>query len=208
MKTFGQGGSGEGEVKDPRGLAVDSNQLVYVANTGNDRIEVFKKDGSFVKQIGIGQLQRPENVTVKDDCVCVADTSNHRICIFQKGRLAQTVGTRGSGPGQFMNPSAVAFSPDGDMFVTDHKNCRVQVFSSKGQYLREFGGDQLRGPQHIIITSNEEVFIADWGSGHVAIFNTSGDLLHRLYVPCPYGLAVDDNRGLLVTDYDKVHVYN
>ena len=64
IQTFGEVGIGKGQLKNPRGLAVDASGLVYVANEGNGRVEVFKEDGSFVRQIGVGQLKSPWDVTI------------------------------------------------------------------------------------------------------------------------------------------------
>jgi sugar lactone lactonase YvrE len=185
---------------------VDTNGLVYIANEGNGRVEVFKEDGSFVRQIGVGQLERPCNVTIYGDRLFIPDTANHRVLTFNtSGELTQTIGGPGGGPGQFRGPTAVAVY-NNELFITDYNN-RVQVFSVNGQYNRELLRGQVRGPEDILITPDGEVLIADLGNHRVDIFNTSGDLLHRLDVPGPRCLAINTNSELLVTGEDGVCVF-
>ena len=108
---------------------------------------MLKEDGTFVRQIGVGELKYPWNVTINNNHVYVVDTWNHRISIFTlEGQLVRTIGSQGSGPGQFYYPSAPAFSPDGDMYVGDWNNHRIQVFTAGGVYKREFGKDELKIP--------------------------------------------------------------
>ena len=186
---------------------MDTTGLVYVANVDNGRVEVFKEDGSFVRQIGVGQLKGPWNVTIYGDRLYIPDFDNHRVLTFNtSGELTQTIGG-GGGPGQFDFPTAVAVY-NNELFITDYwNNNRVQVFSVNGQYNRELLRDQVRAPRDILITPDGEVLIADLGNHRVDIFNTSGDLLHRLDVPDPRGLAINTNSELLVTGVDGVCVF-
>ena len=199
IRSFGQPGSGNLQLMRPVGVAVDANGLVYVANNNIHCIDVFRVDGTFVKQFG--QLTKPRHVTINNGNLYVADCVNHRIAIFTlEGQLIRTIGSRGSGPGQFTYLSAVAFSPDGDMYVADMNNHRIQVFNSDGVYQRQFGGGQLNYPRDILITADGHVLVTDSRNNRVVIFNTTGQIIHSFQVPSPpYGLAIDHNGDLLVT---------
>ena len=200
MRVFGQKGNGEGQLNTPYGLAVDSGGLVYVANYYNSRVEVLKEDGTFVRQIGAGQLKYPKNVTVYNQQVYVADTYNHRISSYtMQGQLVRHIGERGSGPGQFKWPGSVAFSPDGDMYISDTYNNRIQVLDLNGQFKEEFCKSELKNPRDLVITADGDVFIADKSN----IFRSSGSahhLVHTFEVKSPRGLGIINNGDILVTD--------
>ena len=198
IRSFGQQGSGNGQLYFPRGIAVYTDGLVYVSN--NHLIEVFKMDGTFVKHFGVVQLSNPWGVTVNNKQVYVADSGHHRISIFTlEGQCICTIGSRGSGPGQFNYPSAVAISPDGDMYITDD-NHRVQVFSPDGVFQKEFGKGQLNCPRDILITADGHVLVANTGNNHVVVFNTAGQVIHSFQVGSGLRcLAIDNNGELLVT---------
>ncbi len=106
--------------------------------------------------------------------VWVADFGNQRIQAFEDGgQHALTIGTRGSGPGQFNDPCGIAVGPSGLVFVADTWNGRVQVFDEKGGWLREWGG-AFFGPRGIAVDGGGTVFVADTGNGRVVRFDGFG----------------------------------
>ena len=204
MRVFGQEGSGKGQLNNPYGLAVDSEGLVYVANCSNNRIEVLREDGTFVRQFGAGQLSYPWNITINNQQVYIADTNNHRISIYtMQGQLVRHIGEHGSGPGQLYQPSAVTFSPDGDMYVADWGNHRIQVLDANGQFKREFGKGELSSPRDLVIIADSDVLVVDRGNNRVAVFDSCGNannLVHNFEVNNPLCLAIDSDGDILVTD--------
>ena len=212
IRSFGQQGCGNGQLYNPIGIAIDHDNRLYIGSYRNNRIEVLESDGTFVRHIGAGHLSAPYGVTVHNKHVFVAEYGHHRILVFSlDGQLIHTIGLHGSGPGQFNGPCAVAFAPeeDGDMYVLDRDNSRIQVFDAHGMYQREFGKGQVAKPMDIICTTDHHVLVADYGNCRVVIFNTMGQLIHSfqdLVDSNPYGLAIDHNGDLLVTLYNTNQV--
>jgi tripartite motif-containing protein 71 len=118
------------------GLAVDSNNNVYVTDSGNNRVEKFSDNGTLISILGKsgkkdGQFLSPLAITVdQSDNVYVADTGNNRIQKFDSnGNFITKIGSAGSGDGQFLYPTGVAIDLH-NLYVTDRSNNRVQVYSS------------------------------------------------------------------------------
>ena len=173
---------------------------MYVSNNWNKRIEVLREGGNFVKQIGVGHLSRPWGVTVNKKHVYVADYGYKRISIFTlEGQLVRIFGSPSNGP------SSVAIAPNGDLYVTDFSNHRVQVYNSDCVYQRQFGEGQLKNPNGILITSDGHVLVADSANNRVVIFNTMGQIIRSFQIGgWPIGLAIDDNGDLFVAlNHDK-----
>ena len=208
IRSFGQKGSGNGRLNYPCGTAIDADGLVYVCNSINHCIEVFKEEGTFVRQFGVGLLSRPYDVTINNEQVYVADAGKHKIYIFTpEGQLVRTIGTKGRWNGQFHWPSAVAISPDGDMYVTDYINRRVQVFSPDGVFQRELGVGHLNSPHDILITADGYVLVSDYMDRCIVVFNTTGELIHSFKLgSSPRCLAIDHKGDLLVTLYYKLQL--
>jgi len=118
-----------------------------VADTGNDRVQVLKTDGSLVAVLGVikgeeeaavQELQSPQAVALSPDgkIIAVADTGNHRVRIFsaKSGRPIQSFGMRGDGNGQLEKPVSLSFDPKGNILVLDNE--RIQAFSSIGEWIK------------------------------------------------------------------------
>ena len=203
VNTFGCHGSNRGELRFPNGMALDGLDHLYVANCENNRIEVFNANGGCLKRLGRNSLTHPTDVAINHHQVYVADSGNHRIAVFSlRGDLISTFGTKGGGPGQFEWPSSLVFSPAGELFVADCNRHRVLVLTADGKFLREFGKGNLYNPLDILIAADGSVLVNDTGYNRIAVFNgDSGALLHTFPASSPYGLAVDSQGDLLVTDF-------
>jgi hypothetical protein len=127
---FGGPGDGTFRMRSPHAIDV-SDTMAVVADTGHNRIQVFEPSGKHVRNLGSEQLglRRPEGVAIDDSGhIWVADTHNHRVlCLDDDGTVLRTIGSWGSFPGQFMEPSGID-AGGGRVVVTDRLNHRVQVF--------------------------------------------------------------------------------
>jgi DNA-binding beta-propeller fold protein YncE len=140
LRAFGEKSEeGEADAKpgtffSPADLAFDSQERLYVLDSQNRRIQIFDKNGKFLKQIGqkVGKIQFIEPVDIaldENDYLCVADRGGHRVSIFDsEGRLVLGFGSAGSGPGYFPNLSAIE-SSQGRIYVADERADNIQVFA-------------------------------------------------------------------------------
>lgn len=186
---FGEEGSGEGEFGDPEGADVDSEGNLYVADSDNNRVQVFDSEGDFLFQFGEtgsgeGQFDHPYGVAVDaQDDLYVVDNHNHRVQKFDsEGNFLIEFGQEGSGEGQFRRPYGVDTDSKGNVYVGDFELDRVQKFDSEGNFLLELGetgsGEgQFDTPFGIAVgrygTSFgglPAVFVADWGNHRVQVF--------------------------------------
>src|SRR5437764_165652 len=117
------------------GLAV-SGQFVYVADTGNDRIQRFDlRGGQGAVVVPPGTLAAPQGLAVRGTRLLVADDQHHRLAVFDTGGHPLTsVGGPGAGPGQLRNPYDAAADAQGRVFVADDLNPRIVRYSSPPAY--------------------------------------------------------------------------
>ncbi|HET8861957.1 MAG TPA: hypothetical protein VFM94_01755, partial [Solirubrobacterales bacterium] len=172
--TFGSSGSGPGKLQEPNGIAYgrrpgflisEGPGELLVADTGNDRVEVFAPRTTFAVKLGDfltafgspgtgnAQFDGPTDVAVDPDepaAYYVVDSGNGRV---QKAKASwddktktlslsyvSQFGSKGSGAGQLSNPTAAAMDPTtGAVAVTDTGNHRVGEFLPAGSYVGAFG---------------------------------------------------------------------
>ncbi len=124
-----------GRLAYPRGAAVNTVGELYVANTGNDRIDVFDASGTLKRSFGtsgraVGQFDGPLGVAADSTGIrAVTDPVNGRVQLINPdGTIATVWGSPNPGPTVLPNPVAVAFDAGGNGFVLDNRRSTIVVF--------------------------------------------------------------------------------
>ncbi len=184
LKEWGKAGAAPGQFNKPKGIAIAPNDAgLYVADSGNHRIQKFDLDGNSLLLWGDqgtapAQFNEPSGIAVgPDGMVYVADLWNARIQKFDsEGKF---ITQWDAGDGRFYGPRDVGVSPKNEVFVADTGNKRIMVYSSDGQFLRKWGsGGKQQGqfdePVGLAISSGNEVFVADTVNQRVQVFDDMG----------------------------------
>lgn len=191
-RIIGKAGTGPGEFNAPGGVGVDSDGAIYVADFYNHRIQKLTPDGQFIRQWGAGTHPRaragsaavsfsyPTDVAIAaEGKIYVADGYNDRVQLFNRdGSFSRKWGgpfaANISGPfnGWFATLTSLAIGPQGNIFVADFYNHRVQKFTPGGRFLTSFGRrgkgrDALRYPIAVAVASDGVVFVADYGNNRI-----------------------------------------
>lgn len=178
-----------------RGVAIGSDGSAYVSDVGNFRIDVFAPDGTFVRAFG-------KDVNPGGGDVCTASSGCQE-------------GLDGEGAGAMNEPQGVAFGPEGNLFVADKVNNRIDVFAPDGTFVRAFGkgvkpgggdvctsacepGDStgvagaMDGPTGIAADAGA-LYVSDYGNGRIDVFSPAGAFLRA------FGKDVDPGGGDVCT---------
>jgi DNA-binding beta-propeller fold protein YncE len=184
-----EGGKGteDGNFDSPTGIAVDGNGNVFVADTGNGRIEKFSSTGNFIASMG--QFEAPGGIAIdRGRNIYVAEIgSKHRV---QKLTPDGKFIAEWKGPGLgFYGPRRIAIGPDDSVYVVDQGQNRIVKFSPDGQMLASWGtggsGDgQFNDPTSVSVdTKTNRVYVADPRNKRIQIFNENGKFLTKWSVP-------------------------
>ena len=88
-------------------------------------------------------------------------------------------GSRGNENGQFNQPYGIACGTNGDVYVTDHFNHRVQVFTISGQFIRSLvKSESVRYPSGIAIDLLGTVYVSD--NKNLSVFDSKGQFMKRI----------------------------
>ena len=157
------------------GLAMDDNDRLFVTDLKMRHVAVFDSKHKEETTFGANVLGRPGGVAVDTEnrLLYVADTENDVVAVFDADtfKLLRRIGTPGkkhtlTEPGTFSLPSNVAVDKEGNVYVTDTFNDRVEIFDADGGFIRTFGsaGDgpgHFQRPKGIAIDPDGHIWVVD-----------------------------------------------
>ncbi len=129
--------------KFPTSITVDSDNSIYVVDSGNSKIKKFDSNGSLVLSWGgkgeaIGKFTHPFSIFVNKKFVYVTDTGNSKINMFTKdGNFVYSWGSYGDNPGMFHIPVSIGSDQSGQLFIADSDRSVIQTFDIQGTYIDE-----------------------------------------------------------------------
>ena len=174
------------------GVAVDSQDTVYVLTRGEHPIMVFDREGNFIRSFGEGLFSdRTHGLYIShDDSLLAADDGIHTIQKFNTaGDKLLEIGVRNQpalkwGGQPFNRPTSAAIMPsNGDLYVSDgYGNSRIHVYSGAGQYKFSWGSPgtdagQFIRPHNIAVDSNDRVYVVDRECHRIQIFDARGKFI-------------------------------
>jgi sugar lactone lactonase YvrE len=180
VKSFGGG-----MLVFPHGMFVDRDGNVWVTDAqGKDgkghQVFKFSPEGKVLMALGKpgttgdgpDAFNAPSSVLVAPNGdIFVGDghggNTNSRIVKFAKdGKFIKTWGKKGSAPGEFDTPHALAMDSRGRLFVGDRNNNRIQIFDQDGKYIDQW--PQFSRPSGVYIDKNDVIYVADSESESVS----------------------------------------
>ncbi|WP_337983497.1 cadherin-like beta sandwich domain-containing protein [Lysinibacillus sp. C5.1] len=136
IKQWGSEGTGNGQFKYPRGIAIDDTGNVYVADSVNNRIQKFTADGTYIAQFG--QMGYPADIALdKAGNMYITNTFSNRVKKLGSDGTDLSYGWKN----KFSLPEGIAVDPNGNIYVADKNNWRIQKFTSDGEYLAQWGAE-------------------------------------------------------------------
>jgi len=209
----------------PAGVAILDGDEFLVSDSATRRVGRYSFAGEVLSYFGEGQLVRPTAVAIdrRHQRIAVVDTAAHKLLLFNlDGTLVGTLGERGTEPGHFNFPVDADFDANGNLFVLDSMNFRVQRFDWTGTdygYVSHFGetgtapGSFVR-PKGLAVSPSGHVYVTDGLTHRVLIFDRDGTFLLTFggkfiatggeFAPgglyMPVGIAADERDGIWVVD--------
>lgn len=202
----------------PHGITIDGDDAVYCTDDADHTVKKFTPDGRLLMTLGTSGRPSDTGATCIDfRTVCHAGPPFHfptnialapsgelyvadgygNACVHHfspDGKLLTSWGEPGGGPSQFRVPHGIAVDRDGNVFVADRENSRIQIFEPNGAFLTEW--TDIARPCQVTFDRAGNVWVAELGyragmwpgtlppspqatGGRVSVFETDGRVLAR-----------------------------
>ena len=209
---------GKGNLRGPRGVAMDNVGHLYVADCDAKCIKKFNIDGSFITQFGTGgsaegQFRDPHGLVVSiAGQLYVCDAGNDRIQVFQNDKFVFLFGRRGSQPGDLDYPKCITMNnAESQLFLADTNNHRIQVFTPDGKFVCIFGKFtdtpyKLSSPYSIYYTPDDHLLVTS-DTDVVLVLENDGTFLTAIEgkgrFTNPTGVVTRNNGQIVVSGYNN-----
>ncbi len=201
-------------------LAIDDNDRLFVSDGELRHVLVFDAQHKVVDELHEG-MQDPVGLALDKEnrFLYVVDMGLDQVLVYDADsfKLLRKIGTTGHNhelttPGDFGSPHSAAVDKEGNLYVTDMLNNRVEVFDADGNFIRTFGklgdgpGDFAR-PKGIAVDSDGDIWVVDQMLDRVSIFDNQGGLIIGFgghgNLPAqfdgPAGIAIDQQNRVFIT---------
>jgi len=219
---FGGIGQSAGQFLYPIDLATDVNGLIYVADMGNNRIQVLSPEGDFQYEFGgqgwqVGEFDSPTDVVVGDQLTLFCtDGGNNRVQTYRvidsQLQLFSLHHPLQTDTNWLDQPTGISRSPAGEIYVVDQGHHRWLKFDTSGRLLFQCGryGDginQFNQPTDVATDRTGNLYIVDSGNGRIKKYDFSGNFIMQWSENLYYPNRIAAYDFIYVTDKQSVKVF-
>ncbi|MDF2946593.1 MAG: repeat containing protein [Bacillales bacterium] len=204
------------EMRNPIDLAVSNDGTVYVTDSDNHRIQIFKNNGEYIGKFGEfgdkkNEFDYPVGVAVNSQNeVFVAELNNMRISVYdKKGKFLRFFDTKDKMNNEKFGiiPTAMTIDSKDNVYIIDKTDQTVKRFNKDGFLELRFGGigkgrGQFQYPLGIHVNKKGDIFVTDTGNNRIQVFDKSGKniLVTDKKINTPSGIFADDKGLMYITD--------
>ena len=212
---------GKEQLNNPLGVTVDNKTgNIYIADHSNNCVRVFDCTGKYLFKFGDNEGEEkkyyPMGVAICGDRILITEYS----CILNyqlNGKFISRIGRLGRGELEFDYLFSLTIDEsNGDIYICDRNNNRIQVLNSDLSFKSQFGKDKLKNPRDVKL-SKEYIYVLDTSNPCLHLFNYNHILQKSVIsrgkgmeVINPYFFFIDQTANILISDYssNSIHIFN
>jgi len=226
LGEIGEKGSGECQFNEPHGLCIDGEGRLYVADSGNSRIQVLTLDGKFIFSLGgfggeDGKFFYPVDVCV-DSNMAIYVLDSDKGVVFKFGPKGDYQGYLGGGDRdeRLLRPLGIAIGRSGELIVTDTERHRLRVYDRLSNSYTTIGGfgstaGFFNRPSDCFVSTDGFVYVVDTGNRRIQRLSSSftyvdayGDTVGSI-LSSPIAISINRDGFICIADpsLNKVLVF-
>ena len=208
-------GKGMEQLDLPRGVTVENEtENIYITDLSNNCVKVFDSTGKYLFKFGDnedeGEIYLPLSVAICGDRILISQCNDCILNYQLNGKFISKIGECGKGELEFKWPCSLTIDEsNGNIYVSDFNNNRIQILSQDFRFISQFGKDILKYPRDVKL-SKEYIFVLDVSNPCLHLFNYNHILQKSvisrgkgMQVVNPYYFFIDQTDNILISDNDS-----
>ena len=215
-------GKGMKQLDNPHGVAVDNKTgNIYIADQSYNCVKVFDSTGKYLFKFGDdkgeGKMCYPRGVAIYGDKILITQSNNCILNFQLNGEFISRIGRKGGGELEFINLFSLTIDEsNGDIYICDYNNNRIQILNNDFSFKSQFGKDTLKCPRDVKL-SKEYIYVLDESNPFLHLFNYN-HILQKCVISRGKGMEViypifffvDQTENILISDLNSnfIHIFN
>ena len=215
-------GKGMEQLYCPRNVVADNvTGNIYIADTKNNCVKVFDSTGKYLFKFGDnedeGKMYRPLSVAICGDRILISQYSHFILYYTLNGKFISKIGKCGNGELEFVWPFGLTIDElNGNIYVSDYNNNRIQILSQDFRFISQFGKDTLKYPLDVKL-SKEYILVLDVSNPCLHLFSYN-HILQKSVISRGKGMQlidpsyffIDQTDNLLISDNgsNSIHIFD
>ena len=215
-------GKGMEQLCSPLGVTVDNKtENIYVADLSNNCVKVFDSTGKYLFRFGDskgeGKLCYPKGVAIYGDRILITQGNNCILNYQLNGKFVSRIGRQGRGELEFNDLFSLTIDEsNGDIYICDRNNNRIQILNIDLSFKSQFGNDKLKNPRDVKL-SKEYIYVIDESNPCLHLFNYN-HILQKSVISQGEGMEVinplfcfvDQTNNILISDFssNSITIFN
>ena len=205
-------GKGMEQLHYPQSVTVDNTTgIIYIVDWYNNCVKVFDSTGKYLFKVGDnegeGKMYHPRGVAICEDRILITQHSNCILNYQLNGKFICRLGREGEGELEFNSPRSLTIDEsNGDIYICDNNNNRIQILSKEFSFKSQFGKDTLKHPLDVKL-SKEYILVLDASNPCLHLFNYN-HILQKSVISRGTGMQVvsplyffrDHSDNILISD--------
>ena len=212
--------SSDCNIGDPVSVAADgSTNSVYFSDKKHNKIIWLNRETNAVKEVGAKANSKLFGLTIVGEKVMVCDSENDCILVYTKELdFVHEIGSHGRGQIEFNEIQDISSDQEGNLYISDKGNSRIQVLTEKGAFKNsigcdEYGANVLSYPCGICVAGGH-VYVTDQDNHNVSVYTTVGEYVTSFGqegpgegdFDTPWGVCIDKDGFVYVCDTQNQRV--
>ena len=201
-------GNGMEQLNYPHGVTVDNETgNIYIADQSNNCVKVFDCTGKYLVKFGDnedeGKMYLPLSVAICGDRIIISQGNNCILDYQLNGKFISKIGKFGKGELKFNYPLGLTIDEsNGNIYVSDYRNNRIQILSQDFRFISQFGKDILKYPRDVKL-SKEYIFVLDVSNPCLHLFSYN-HILQKSVISRGKGMQVIDPLYFFIDQTDNI----
>ena len=215
-------GNGMEQLKDPFGVTFDNKTgNIYVADQSNHCVKVFDNSGKILFKFGDsdgeGKMELPKGLVISGDRILISHGAyylgnpNQNILVYDlNGNFVSKIVKSGKGKIEFHFLRGLACNElNGDIYICDWNNNRIQILSEDFKFKSQFGADKLKHPRDVKL-SKDYISILDESNPCLHLYSYNLVLQKRvisrgegMQVVNPHCFFIDNSNNSIISNYNS-----